>query len=67
MSTAWQQHNLAEINRRLAVVKRLRTGLIFEQKSHHNHIIVRKTTEQLLLCYRHERHRTEEVESRMII
>lgn len=67
MATPWQTLNLTAINRRLAAVKRLPTGLLFEQKTQYNHIIVRKTSEQLLLCYRHERHRTEEVESRMDI
>lgn len=67
MATPWQKQNIEAISRRLAVVKRLPTGVIFDQKSHYNHVIVRKTTEQLLLCYRHERHRTEEVESRMDI
>lgn len=61
----WQQQNLAAITRRLAAVKRLPAGIVFERKSQHNHIIVRKTSEQVLLCYRHERHRTEEVESRL--
>jgi len=65
MQTLWQQQNLTTINRRLALVKRLSTGIVFERKSQYNHIIVRKTSDQLLLCYRHERHRTEEVESRL--
>ena len=65
MQTAWQQQNLTAIDRRLAVVKRLPAGVVFERKSQYNHIVVRKTREQLLLCYRHERHRTEEVESRL--
>jgi spermidine synthase len=65
MQTAWQQQNLTAITRRLAAVKRLPAGILFERKSQYNHIIVRKTSEQLLLCYRHERHRTEEVESRL--
>jgi len=65
MQTAWQQHNLTAINHRLAALKRLPTGLIFERKSQYNHIVVRKTSDQLLLCYRHDRHRTEEVESRL--
>src|SRR3977135_2153269 len=63
--SSWQQQNLAAITRRLAAVKRLPTGIAFERKSQYNHIIVRKTSDQLLLCYRHERHRTEEVESRL--
>jgi spermidine synthase len=63
--TPWQQQNLTAINRRLAAVKRLPTGVVFERKSQYNHIVVRKTSDQLLLCYRHERHQTEEVESRL--
>ena len=65
MITAWHQQNLTAIHRRLAVVKRLPTGVVFERKSQYNHVIVRKTSDQLLLCYRHDRHRTEEVESRL--
>lgn len=63
--TPWQTQNIELINRRLAVVKRLPTGIIFERKSQYNHIVIRKTSNQLLLCYRHDRHRTEEVESRL--
>ena len=65
--TAWQTQNLEAINRRLATIKRLPSGLIFEKKSPYNHIVVRKTKEQVLLCYRHARDRTEEVESRINI
>lgn len=61
----WQQHNLAAIQARLAVVRRARPGILFEQPSPYNYIIVRRTTDQLLLCYRHQHHRVEEVESRL--
>jgi spermidine synthase len=43
----------------------MRPGILFEQQSPHNYVIVRRTTDQLLLCYRHLRHRVEEVESRL--
>lgn len=62
---AWQQQNLTAIHRRLASIKRLPTGVVFERKSQYNHIVVRKTSDQLLLCYRHDRHQTEEIESRL--
>jgi spermidine synthase len=61
----WQEQNLAAINRRLAAVRRARPGILFEDKSRYKHIIVRRTAEQLLLCYRHEHHRVEEIESRL--
>jgi len=67
MATPWQTQNIEAINHRLSAVKRLPAGIVFEQKSQYNHIIVRKTKEQVLLCYRHEHHRTEEVESRIDI
>jgi spermidine synthase len=62
---SWQQQNLTAINRRLAAVKRLPAGVVFERKSQYNHIVVRKTSDQLLLCYRHDRHLLDEVESRL--
>ena len=61
----WQKHNLTAIDNRLSVVRRARPGVLFEQQSLHNDIIVRRTAEQLLLCYRHPRHRVEEIESRL--
>lgn len=67
MPTLWQTHNLESINRRLAVVKRSPTGLLFEQKSQYNHVVIRKARGQVLLCYRHERNLIEEVESRIEI
>jgi spermidine synthase len=67
MQTAWQTHNLESINRRLAAVKRLSNGILFDQQSPYNHVVVRKTKGQLLLCYRHERNRIEEIESRLDI
>lgn len=64
---AWQTHNLESIHRRLAAVKRLSNGILFEQKSPYNHVVIRKARGQVLLCYRHERNRIEEVESRIEI
>ena len=61
----WQELNLAAINKRLAPVRRLSPGILFEQRSQYNHIIVRRTADQILLCYRHEHHRSEEVQSRL--
>ncbi|MGE0821708.1 MAG: spermidine synthase [Candidatus Binatia bacterium] len=63
----WQQQNLAAITHRLAPVKRLPSGIVFNQKSLYNHIIVRKSTAQLQLCYRHEYGRVEEIESRLAL
>ena len=61
----WQELNLAAINKRLAPVRRLSRGLLFEQRSQYNHIIVRRSADQILLCYRHDHHRSEEIESRL--
>lgn len=61
----WQELNLTAINRRLAAVRRIPSGILFEHRSQYNHIIVRRTADQVLLCYRHEHHRIEEVESRL--
>jgi spermidine synthase len=61
----WQQRNLRAISKRLATVQHLPSGILFEQRSRYNHIIVRRTADQVLLCYRHERHRIEETESRL--
>jgi spermidine synthase len=61
----WQELNLAAINKRLAPVRRLPSGLLFEQRSQYNHIIVRRSADQILLCYRHDHHRSEEIESRL--
>lgn len=63
--TSWQEHNLAAIKRRLAAARRAPTGLLFEQVSPYNHILVRRADNQLLLCYRHARGRIEEVQSRL--
>jgi spermidine synthase len=63
----WQERNLAAITRRLAPLQHLRNGIVFEKVSRYNHIVVRRTADQLLLCYRHERHRTEEIESRLCL
>lgn len=59
----WQEHNLAAISRRLAPLRHSPQGVLFEQQSAYNHIIVRRKREQLLLCYRH--HGVEEVQSRL--
>jgi spermidine synthase len=63
--TAWQEHNLATIKRRLATVRRAPSGVLFERTSPHNHILVRRVEDQLLLCYRHAHRRIEEVQSRL--
>jgi spermidine synthase len=63
----WQQRNLRAISKRLATVQHLPPGILFEHRSRYNHIIVRRTTDQVLLCYRHDRHRIEETESRLIL
>lgn len=61
----WQELDLAAINKRLAPVRRLPPGILFEQRSQYNHIIVRRTADQILLCYRHDHHRSDEVQSRL--
>jgi spermidine synthase len=61
----WQEQNLAALHKRLATVQRLRPGVLFEQQSQYNYIIVRRTFDQLLLCYRHTHRRIEEIESRL--
>lgn len=61
----WQELNLAAITKRLAPVRRMPPGILFERQSQHNHIIVRRTADQVLLCYRHDRYRSEEIESRL--
>src|SRR5262249_4468698 len=65
--TSWQKHNLAAIQRRLAAVRRAPSGVLFEQTSPYNHILVRHVEDQLLLCYRHDRRRADEVQSRMSV
>jgi spermidine synthase len=65
--TSWQEHNLAAIKRRLATVRRAPSGILFEQTSPYNHILVRRVEDQLLLCYRHDRRRAEEVQSRLSV
>ncbi|MBI3304544.1 MAG: fused MFS/spermidine synthase [Deltaproteobacteria bacterium] len=61
----WQELNLAAISRRLAPLRRMPPGILFERRSQYNHIVVRRTADQLLLCYRHAHRRSEEVESRL--
>jgi len=61
----WQELNLAAINRRLAPVRRMPPGILFAWRSQYNHIIVRRTTDQVVLCFRHEHRRLEEVEARL--
>lgn len=61
----WQKHNLRAVDQRLAAVRRSRQGLLFERQSLYNDIVVRRTREQLLLCYRHPGQRIEEIESRL--
>lgn len=63
--STWQQHNLSSIQKRLATVQRLRSGLLFEQQSSFNHVVVRRNGDQLLLCYRHRHNTLEEIESRL--
>lgn len=63
--SAWQKHNLAAITQRLLPFQHVRSGVLFEHVSAYNHIIVRRTPDQLLLCYRHQRSPIEEVESRL--
>ncbi len=63
----WQIRNLAAIEQRLVSTRQARPGLLFEQQSPHNHIVVRRTTDQLLLCYRHAHHRLEEIQSRLSV
>lgn len=65
--SAWQEHNLAAICQRLATVRAARPGIVHEQISAYNHIIVRRTRNQLLLCYRHPRSQVEEIESRLAL
>ena len=61
----WQKHNLAEINKRLAIARQARSGILFDQQSQYNHVVVRKTAGQLLLCYRYPQNFIEEIESRL--
>ena len=63
----WQKHNLAEINKRLVGARQARTGVLFDQQSQYNHVVVRKTVGQLLLCYRYPRNFIEEIESRLSV
>lgn len=63
----WQIRNLAALERRLVSTRQARPGLLFEQQSPHNHIVVRRTADQLLLCYRHAHHRLEEIQSRLSV
>lgn len=63
--SAWQERNLAAISQRLLPFRDNRPGILFEQVSAYNHIIVRRSPEQLLLCYRHTRSQIEEIESRL--
>lgn len=61
----WQKQNLSALKKRLATVQRMRSGILFERQSHYNYVVVRRTSDQLLLCYRHLSHRIEEIESRL--
>ena len=61
----WQEHNLADITQRLAPLCRFPQGILFEQSSPNNHIVVRHGREQILLCYRHTDRHIEEVQSRI--
>ena len=61
----WQEHNLAAITHRLAPLRRSPQGVLFEQRSAYNHVVVRRRHNQLLLCYRHQQSRVEEVQSRL--
>ena len=61
----WQEHNLAAITRRLAPLRHSPQGVLFEQQSAYNYIIVRRKRNQFLLCYRHRQSRVEEVQSRL--
>ena len=61
----WQEHNLVEIIQRLAPLCRSPQGVLFEQSSPNNHIVVRHGRGQILLCYRHTRRSIEEVQSRL--
>lgn len=61
----WQKQNLNALKKRLATVQRMRPGILFERQSHYNYVVVRRTSDQLLLCYRHLSHRVEEIESRL--
>jgi spermidine synthase len=63
--SCWQQSNVAAITRRLAHLSRKPSGILCEQVSQYNHIVVRWTRHQLWLCYRHTRHQVEEIESRL--
>ena len=64
--SAWQEHNLAAISQRLLPFQDSRPGILFEQVTPYNHIIVRRSREQLMLCYRHTSSQIEEIESRLI-
>lgn len=61
----WQKQNLTALKKRLATVQQKRPGILFERQSQHNYIVVRRTSDQLLLCYRHSPHGAEEIESRL--
>src|SRR5205809_5855417 len=61
----WQDLNLAAINKRLAPVRRMPPGILFARRSQYNHVIVRRTTDQIVLCFRHEHRSLEEVEARL--
>src|SRR5262245_22791098 len=61
----WQRYNLAAIDKRLAVARHARQGVLFEQQSAYNDIVARRVGGQLHLCYRHPRQRIEEIESRL--
>lgn len=63
--SSWQTSNLAAITKRLAPLFRTHPGVIFEQVSQYNHIVVRWSGKQLWLCYRHTRRQIEEIESRL--
>ncbi len=63
--SAWQNHNLATIKKRLTVVQHLRSGVVFEQQSLFNYVIVRRSGDQMLLSYRHLHRKIEEIESRL--
>ena len=62
----WQEDNLTAISQRLLPFQDTQSGILFEQVTCYNHIIVRRSREQLMLCYRHTGSQIEEIESRLI-
>ncbi len=63
--SSWQEHNVAALSQRLAAARAMRPGIVHEQVSAYNHIVVRRTRRQLLLCYRSPDSQLEEVQSRL--